>query len=182
MMCLLNQGIFSTRFGTGGVVASAQGVTAVMLPFGNRTQQEVIAEIARRYPGAGSGNLYSASAAEELEAYFAGERVRFSCPLDLAGCTPFQKAVYERVAGIAYGRVCSYGQVAGFIGRPGAARGVGSAMAANRLPVLIPCHRVVAADGAMVGYSAPGGIASKMLLLDIEGVQFTSSGRAVFSE
>jgi methylated-DNA-[protein]-cysteine S-methyltransferase len=181
-MAALAFGIFSTPFGTGGVVASDQGVLEVMLPFVSRTGPELITQITRCYPGAGNGNDCTSLAVEELENYFSGEMTSFSSPLDIAGCTPFQQAVYGRVAGIGYGHVCSYGQIADLMGRAGAARGVGSAMAANRLPVIIPCHRVVAADGRLGGFSAPGGIATKMLLLRLEGVNLSSKGRVIFSE
>jgi methylated-DNA-[protein]-cysteine S-methyltransferase len=79
-------------------------------------------------------------------------------------------------AGIPYGTTVSYAEVALACGSPKGARGVGSAMAANPLPILIPCHRVVGAGGLMTGFSAPGGVASKRELLILEGVLFDARG------
>ena len=160
--------LYETSLGAGAVVASERGVLEVFLPFGGRMKPELLAEIAVLYPLALAENRVTREAAGLLHRYFAGERVLFTVPLDLAGCTEFQTAVYDVVAAIPYGAVRTYGEVAALLGRPTAARGVGSAMAANRLPILIPCHRVIGAAGALTGYSAPGGVASKKWLLAME--------------
>lgn len=160
--------LFETSLGTGAVVASEAGVLEVFLPFGRKTGGELLAEIAELYPLALAENGVTREAARLLRRYFAGERVTFNLPLDLGGWTPFQSAVYEVVAAIPAGVVRTYGEVAALLGRPTAARGVGSAMGANRLPIIIPCHRVVGAAGALTGYSGPGGVASKKWLLEME--------------
>ena len=160
--------LYETTLGGGAVVASERGILEVFLPFGGKGGGELLAEIADLYPLALAENRVTREAAELLRRYFSGERVLFTVPLDLAGCTEFQTAVYGLVAAIPYGAVRTYGEVAGLLGRPTAARGVGSAMAANRLPILIPCHRVVGAASALTGYSAPGGVASKKWLLEME--------------
>jgi methylated-DNA-[protein]-cysteine S-methyltransferase len=84
------------------------------------------------------------------------------------GFTPFQQRVYRAVMKIPFGEVMSYGGIARMIGQPEAARGIGGAMARNPLPIIIPCHRVVGSSGKLTGYSAPGGIASKSWLLEME--------------
>ncbi|RII25817.1 MAG: methylated-DNA--[protein]-cysteine S-methyltransferase [Geobacter sp.] len=160
--------LYETPLGIGSVVASERGVLEVFLPFGGKEGGELLAEITDLYPLALTDNRVTREAAGLLRRYFTGERVLFVFPLDLAGYTVFQTAVYEVVAAIPYGAVRTYGEVAALLGRPTAARGVGSAMAANRLPILIPCHRVVGAAGALTGYSAPGGVASKKWLLEME--------------
>jgi len=104
----------------------------------------------------------------QLEAYFAGQRKRFDLPLDLSRGTAFQRAVWRACARIPYGRVRSYAGLATTARRPRAARAVGQAMRANPLPIVIPCHRVVASDGALGGYGA--GLALKQKLLALEGV------------
>lgn len=161
--------LFETSLGSGAVVASEAGVLEVFLPFGGEEKGELLTQLTDLYPLALGENRVTREAADLLQRYFAGERVEFSpVPLDLAGCTPFQNAVYGVVAAIPYGAVRTYGEVARLLGSPTAARGVGSAMAANRLPIIIPCHRVVGAAGALTGYSAPGGVASKKWLLTME--------------
>ena len=106
-------------------------------------------------------------AERELEEYFAGRRTAFSVPLSMHG-TPFQMAVWAALRAIPYGETRSYGELARRIGRPGACRAVGMANHVNPLPILVPCHRVVGADGHLTGYA--GGLDGKKYLLDLEGV------------
>lgn len=105
-------------------------------------------------------------AQRELEEYFAGRRTAFSVPLCIAG-TPFQMRVWEALQTIPYGQVRSYGQIARQIGRERAFRAVGMANHANPLPIFVPCHRVVGADGRLTGYA--GGLEVKRFLLEMEG-------------
>ena len=106
-------------------------------------------------------------AERELEEYFAGRRTAFSVPLSMHG-TPFQMAVWAALRAIPYGETRSYGELARRIGRPGACRAVGMANHVNPLPILVPCHRVVGADGHLTGYA--GGLDVKKYLLELEGV------------
>ena len=108
--------------------------------------------------------------AEQLRAYLAGQRVRFRVAVDLSDGTPFQQAVWRAMARIPYGRVRTYAQLAADVCRPGAARAVGGAAGSNPLPLIIPCHRVVA-TGGLGGFSARGGVALKRRLLELEGAQ-----------
>ena len=169
--------VFATEMGFCGVVASADGLLEVFTPFGETSRKEMLLRIAARYPLAVEENQLTRQAADLLVRYFAGEAVTFDLAVDRQGFTPFQLAVYEVVARIPYGRVKTYAEVAGEANRPRAARGVGTAMARNPLPVIIPCHRVVGGSGDMTGYSAPGGVASKRLLLAMEGMAFDRSGK-----
>ena len=99
--------------------------------------------------------------------YFTGERERFDLPLAPAG-TEFQRRVWHAVAQIAYGATASYAEIGRQIGlTPAASRAVGAANGANPIPILIPCHRVVGADGSLTGYS--GGLVRKQYLLALEG-------------
>ncbi|MDW8478857.1 MAG: methylated-DNA--[protein]-cysteine S-methyltransferase [Xanthomonadales bacterium] len=107
-----------------------------------------------------AGELLAAAIAE-LEEYFAGRRRSFALPLDPRG-TPFQLKVWRALAAIPYGATLGYGELAARLGRPGGARAVGQALAANPLPIVLPCHRVVAARG-LGGYA--GGIRVKRWLL-----------------
>jgi methylated-DNA-[protein]-cysteine S-methyltransferase len=169
--------LFTTSYGVGGAVSSKAGLVEIVLPFAGFDESDLDAEILRRYPAAEENRWYSARAAEELQSYFAGSPAKFSLPLDLEHLTVFGKAVCRYVAGIGYGEVRSYAEVAAAAGSPRASRAVGSIMAANRLPIIIPCHRVVSSNGSMCGYSAPGGVSTKRLLLEMEGVMFSSFGR-----
>lgn len=108
--------------------------------------------------------------ASALAAALAGSRASELPPLDLSAGTPFQQRVWKALQRIPPGQTRSYGQVARAIGKPGAARAVGGACGANPIPVLIPCHRVLAANGKLGGFS--GGLDRKRRLLAIEGQTF----------
>ena len=105
------------------------------------------------------------AAAEQLGEYFAGRRSRFELPLAAAG-TPFQRAVWDALREIPYGETWSYADVAQHIGKPRAVRAVGAANGRNPLPIIVPCHRVVGANGTLTGYG--GGLENKRILLDLE--------------
>ncbi len=101
-------------------------------------------------------------ALEELAAYFAGRLTAFTVPLQPRG-TPFQRAVWAELSAIPYGAVISYSALAAAVGNPAAVRAVGAANGRNPLPILIPCHRVIGADGSLTGYG--GGLENKRWLL-----------------
>lgn len=106
---------------------------------------------------------------EKLLAYAAGAKVSFAgVRCQWPDRTEFQRQVIQYVRKIPHGRVVSYGEVAAAVGFPGAARAVGTVMSSNRIPIIIPCHRVVAAGGKLGGYSAPRGIELKQWLLNLE--------------
>ena len=101
----------------------------------------------------------------QLSEYFAGERTTFELPLS-AGGTPFQQRVWRALAAIPYGETVSYGELAATIGAPHAARAVGLANGRNPIPIVVPCHRVIGADGRLTGYG--GGLERKWALLELE--------------
>lgn len=108
-------------------------------------------------------------AVRQLEEYFARERTSFDLDLDFSGVTSdFQREIYDRLLDVPHGHVVSYGQIARDIGKPDQARAVGQAVGANPIPIVIPCHRVVASNGRLTGFS--GGLRVKMALLKLEGV------------
>jgi methylated-DNA-[protein]-cysteine S-methyltransferase len=113
----------------------------------------------RREPGA------FAAVETQLNEYFAGRRTSFDLPLEPAG-TSFQLRVWRELLEIGYGETVSYGELARRIGRPAAARAVGAANGSNPISVIVPCHRLVGADGALTGYG--GGVDRKRQLLDLE--------------
>jgi len=104
----------------------------------------------------------------ELGEYFGGERRRLTLAVDLAGVSPFQRRVLAAARRIPAGRVVSYGELARRIGQPGASRAVGQALGHNPIPIIIPCHRIVAGGGGLGGYV--GGAKVKRTLLALEGV------------
>lgn len=155
----------STPIGALTVAASVSGVRAVL--WGGEDARAASAEAGA---AGASAVAWLERALRELDEYFRGERRRFGVALDLRG-SEFQRLVWGALVRIPFGETRTYGAVAERIGRPGAARAVGAAAARNPAPVLVPCHRVVGADGALTGFA--GGIATKRALLDIE----TGGGR-----
>lgn len=116
----------------------------------------------------GRGSSVLAAASRQVPEYFAGERREFDLALRPAG-TPFQQQVWAALVEIPWGVTTTYGAVAARLGLPpGAARAVGAANGANPLPVVVPCHRVVGADGTLTGYA--GGLSRKAALLRLEGL------------
>jgi len=147
-----------------GVLASKSGLLEVTLPQGTAREAE-------RQLGDGLGEAirsddFFADLMERLRSYFAGRRVDFDDELDFSAATAFQLGVWRLTRLIPYGETRSYGWVAEKLGKAGAGRAVGQAMARNPLPIIVPCHRVVAKDGKLGGYSE--GVAKKKYLLQLE--------------
>jgi len=104
-------------------------------------------------------------AKRELAQYFAGRRRRFEVPLDPQG-TPFQRSVWKQISKVAFGKTTTYSELAHRAGHPGSARAAGAATGRNPLSVIVPCHRIMGADGSLTGYA--GGLARKRALLQLE--------------
>lgn len=108
-------------------------------------------------------------ARRELDEYFAGRRRMFDLALDLRALPAFTVSVLHELARVPYGETTTYGALATAVGRPRAARAVGTVMNRNRIPIVLPCHRVVGAGGDLVGYA--GGLDRKITLLELEGAR-----------
>ena len=147
----LDQMSVSSPIGWLTLVASESGLRAVNWGFGER--------------GRASGNALLRESATQLEEYFAGTRRAFDLPLDLRG-TAFQVRTWNALAEIPYGTTVSYGEQARRLGVPRAVRAVGAANGSNPLPIVLPCHRVIGADGTLTGYG--GGLDMKRFLLALE--------------
>lgn len=106
------------------------------------------------------------AAANQLRAYFLGERQSFDLPLDLSAGTPFQIAAWQTLLQIAWGNTISYGELAQRMGKPAAVRAAGTAIGRNPLSIIVPCHRVIGTNGALTGYA--GGLHRKQALLRLE--------------
>jgi methylated-DNA-[protein]-cysteine S-methyltransferase len=152
-----------TSWGWMGLAWTSAGLCGVELP-GKR--EDVERRLISRYPVAAWAEVPDFYALP-LQRYFAGEPVQFQLPLDFLGRRGFFTKVWDLARSVPFGNVVTYRQLAAMAGNPGAARAVGSAMAANPMPIVIPCHRVVAAGGKLGGYS--GGIDWKVRLLALEG-------------
>lgn len=146
---------------------SAQGLAAVDL-WGDR--ERLATNITRL---TGSDAVYApdrvAMVTEQIGEYLAGERKTFDLAVDWSVLTPFQREVLQVVMAIPFGQTRTYGDIAQALGKLGAMRAVGRANALNPMPLVIPCHRVLGADGRLHGYSAPGGLETKAALLRLEG-------------
>ena len=146
---------------------SADGLVAVSL-WGDREQfGEQVQKLTGSEPTYAADHL--ASVTRQLGEYLNGERQRFDVQIDWSVMTPFQQDVLKLVCKIEYGRTRTYGDIARQLGKPEAVRAVGRANATNPMPIIIPCHRVLGADGRLHGYSAPGGVETKARLLRLEG-------------
>lgn len=158
------------------VFATSQAI--VKLDWGGRGAQKASWSADTSTPAEAQALLDEA--ARQLAAYFADGKARFDLPLDPAG-TPFQRAVWDFMLAISAGRTRSYGEAATAVGSGAAdARAVGSACGANPIPVIIPCHRILAAGGDAGGYSGKGGLDTKRWLLRHEGAYVPSEQVSLF--
>src|SRR6185312_14726434 len=164
--------IFDTAIGACGIAWSGRGVYAVQLPEGSAAATR--ARLIKRYPQALEAPPPSAvrAAIDGIVALIAGEaRDLKDVVIDDEGTPDFNKKVYAVARAIPPGETLTYGEVAERLGDKSLARAVGQALGENPCPIVMPCHRVLAADGKTGGFSAPGGIVTKLKLLTIEGAQ-----------
>ena len=152
---------FGTSFSPITITASAKGLLTLTLPL--QSSRNTQHQPPHRFTGI----------IERLQAYFSGSKIAFPDKLDLSSATPFQSRVWSVTRLIPYGETKSYRWVAEQMGQPAAVRAVGQALARNPLPVIIPCHRVIASDGKLGGYS--GGLEMKQKLLRLERERTTSA-------
>ncbi len=162
--------LFDTRIGRCGIAWSQQGIVGVQLP--ESDERATRARLMRRFPDAIEARPPAEmdSAVEGIRRLLAGERVDLSgVALDMDGVPVFHRQVYEIARSIPAGSTLTYGDIAGRLGAPEAARAVGQALGQNPFAIIVPCHRVLAAGGKLGGFSAPGGRTTKLRLLTIEG-------------
>lgn len=160
--------VLNSRFGWFGVAGDATAVVAVAIGHSSAAAaREQLTRERRRAPHSLPPLL--TRAAEQIARYFDGEPLDLSdLPIRTEPQTPFQRRVRLALRQVRYGETVSYAELARRAGAPGAARAVGSVMASNPLPLLIPCHRVIGAGGRLGGFSAPQGVALKRALLAME--------------
>lgn len=159
--------VIETPIGPLFVAASSRGLAVISFHDDPEDHLERLARIA------GPAVLRSSRAIDlahrELDEYFDGRRRAFDLALDLRALPAFTVTVLEELARVPYGRTTTYGELAARVGHPRAARAVGTVMNRNRIPIVLPCHRVVGASGSLVGYA--GGLDLKAKLLELEGAR-----------
>jgi methylated-DNA-[protein]-cysteine S-methyltransferase len=168
--------VFDTAVGPCGVAWRAAGLAGLLLP--DRSADATAARLRTRSPDARPGTPPPAveQAIAAIVSLLRGARTDLSfITLDMTGVPPFHRRVYEAARAIPAGETWAYGDLARRVGAPGAARAVGQALGRNPFALIVPCHRVVAASGAMHGFTAPGGVTTKQRLLEIEGALAPSS-------
>ena len=164
--------VFETAAGFCGIAWSEAGITRFMLPSSTAegTEHNLRRRVANAAPGSPPAHIVAAVNAAKR--YFDGEQIDFSdLHLDLSGQDEFFNQIYAAARRVGWGHTTTYGTLAKQLGLgPEVARSVGQAMAKNPVPLIIPCHRVLAAGGKLGGFSAPGGSTTKQRMLELEGV------------
>jgi methylated-DNA-[protein]-cysteine S-methyltransferase len=174
--------LFDTAIGACGVAWGERGLIGVQLPEASEARTRT--RMRRRFPDAREAPPPPPvqRAIEGMVALLDGEAVDLAAvALDMAGVPPFDRRVYEVARTILPGATLAYGDIAARLGAPGEARAVGQALGRNPFPLVVPCHRVLAAGGRIGGFSANGGIATKLRLLSIERAR-TSSAPTLFQD
>jgi methylated-DNA-[protein]-cysteine S-methyltransferase len=170
--CMMNFALFETAIGCCGIVWSERGIVGVQLP--ERSEAATRYRMQRRFPAAcdGAPPADVQCAIDDIVALLGGERRDLNhVRIDLGAASEFHRRVYEVARAIPAGATLSYGEVAERLGDRNLARDVAEALSQNPWPIIVPCHRVLAAGGKAGGFSAPGGVATKLRLLTIEGAQ-----------
>ena len=160
---------FDTALGRFGIGWTHKGLARVLLP--GDDEAALLEHLNRGDARAGDPPRAIVALMDRIEDYAEGERVDFAdIKLDLGGVPDFHRRAYEILVTVGWGETLTYGELARKLGDIGLSRAVGQAMGANPMPLIIPCHRVLASNGKPGGFSAPGGAASKVRMLALEGV------------
>jgi methylated-DNA-[protein]-cysteine S-methyltransferase len=174
--------LFDTNIGRCGIAWSARGIAGVQLP--EASEAKTRARLTRRYPHAREAPPPAdvCRAIDAITSLLRGEpRDLSAVALDMEGIPEFDRGVYEAARGIVAGATVSYGELAARVGERGLAREVGQALGRNPFPIIVPCHRILATGGKAGGFSANGGVATKLCLLTIERAR-TSDAPTLFDD
>jgi methylated-DNA-[protein]-cysteine S-methyltransferase len=164
--------LFATAIGSCGIAWTDEGISGIQLP--EATEAATTSRLSRQHPGAKITTPPPAigQAIERICALLTGEADDLQdVEVDLTGVPEFNRRVYDVARGVGPGHTTTYGEIATSLGSPSAAREVGQALGRNPVPLIVPCHRVLAAGGKVGGFSAQGGVTTKLRLLDIEGAE-----------
>jgi len=156
--------VFKTPYGWVSILGSPAGLQSTTLP--QPSEKAAIASLGKDISKITFSTGLFSDLVKRFQSYFSGKKVDFQDTLDYSGFTPFQHAVWEAARRIPYGQTRSYGWVAQQMGKPNAARAVGQALGRNPFSIIVPCHRVLAGDGCLGGFS--GGLEIKKTLLKLE--------------
>jgi methylated-DNA-[protein]-cysteine S-methyltransferase len=167
MLKTIKYTIFKTRWGYFGLAGTDNGLLRTCLPLAKRGKVE--SQLLRNLPDCRYDRNLFKSAQERITAYFEGDCVNFRAFPVVLNVGVFAKRVLTACRGIRFGRIVTYGRLAEMAGKSGTARAVGGVLAKNPLPLIIPCHRAICADGSMGGFSAMGGVNLKKKMLKLEG-------------
>jgi methylated-DNA-[protein]-cysteine S-methyltransferase len=170
MASTLGYSVFDTAIGACAIAWGDAALTAVQLPEADSDRAR--SRMHRRFPGVAERRPppFVEDVIAGIRTHLAGEaRGLVDAPLDMQGLSDFARDVYAIARAIPSGETMTYGEIAARLGDPGAARAVGEVMGLNPFPIVVPCHRVLAAGGKLGGFSAHGGAATKLRLLEIEG-------------
>lgn len=169
--------LFETPIGTCGVVWGLRGIAGLQLP--EQTAMATRLRVVRRWPGVTESPPPAGvqRALDRVQALLAGQAINLEeIPLDLEAAPEFHRRVYEIARKIPPGTTTTYGEIAKRLGSPHDSREVGQALGRNPVAIIVPCHRVLGADGKMGGFSAGGGVATKRRILEIEGASALAAG------
>ena len=156
--------VFNTKMGYVGILASKNGLLAITLP--QTTRQQAVDALGEQIKQAILSTESFSELEQKFQHYYSGEKTTFNDKLDFSNATAFQRLVWEATRLIPYGETKSYGWIARQIGKPKAARAIGQALGKNPFLIVVPCHRVIAADGTLGGFG--GGLEMKEALLELE--------------
>lgn len=174
--------LFDTALGTCGMLWHDRGIIRTHLPEADRDALLARLPAGAATETAGEPPGWISSAIRAIRRHLEGDGQDLSkVPVDLQGASPFALKVYAELRRVRCGSTVTYGDLAAAIGAPGAARAVGRVLGQNPVPLIIPCHRVLASGGKLRGFSAPGGVATQARLLAIEGVVAAGPGRAALA-
>ncbi len=168
MQKVLKYVVFETKWGYFGLAGTESGLCRTYLP--SSKPAALKSRLLKDFPQASIEPTFCQALQEQIVAYFEGVRVDFgpNVPLALDGVGDFARCVLAACRNVQFGQVITYRELARRSGRSAASRAVGGALAANPLPLVIPCHRIIRTDGKLGGFSAPGGIKLKQRMLDLE--------------
>ena len=167
--------IFKSPWGWMGISESSKGIQGIVLPKRSKRAVESDLRALSKEPWQQGESARLTAARHQLSDYLAGKRSTFDVPLDLSAGTSFQRQVWRTLQRVPYSKLRSYRWIAARVGGPQYARAVGNAVGANPLPIVIPCHRIVAHDASLGGFS--GGLSMKRKLLSLEGTLTQLQGR-----
>lgn len=162
--------VISSPFGPLTAAEDAAGIFMLWFGAPEENFKKAVKKLTKMELGT-EGGVVTERLSQQLSAYFSGQLQSFDVPLSLYG-TAFQKSVWLANYQVPFGKMVHYGDLANQIGNPRACRAIGGAMGKNPIPIVVPCHRVVGKSGALTGFSAPGGLLTKIKLLELEGIHY----------